>query len=104
MLNYADIARDKALQGKVRLSQHTQTERIEENVSADDIVHALQTGQVVEAYPKDPRGSSALIAGQDPQGRWIHVVCGSFDQEYLLVITVYLPQPTKWKDPFTRGR
>ena len=104
MSNYADIARDKAQQGKVRLSHHAQMERVEENISTDDIVDALNAGQEVEAYPQDPRGPSALIAGQDKQGRWIHVVCGNFNQEYLLVITVYVPQPPKWKDPFTRGR
>jgi len=31
------------------------------------------------------------------------VLCGNFDRENLLIITVYLPLPPKWKDPFTRG-
>ena len=73
-------------------------------LSTDDILNALAHGQEVEAYPDDPRGPSALIAGQDGQGRWMHVVCGNFEQDSLLVITVYLPQPPKWRDPFTRDR
>lgn len=104
MSNYADIVRNKTRQRKVRLSHHAQVERVKENISTDDIMEALSTGQEVEAYPNDPRGASALIAGQDKQGRWIHVVCGNFGQEYLLVITVYLPQPPKWQDPSARGR
>jgi hypothetical protein len=104
MSNYADLAREKADQGKVRLSHHAQKERLEENISTDDIITALKNGRELEPYPDDPRGSSALIAGQDEQGRWIHVVCGNFGQEYLLIITVYLPELPKWTDPFTRGK
>jgi len=104
MSNYADRAREKAEQGKVRLSHHVQKERLEENISTDDIIEALRSGQELEPYPDDPRGPSALITGRDAQGRWIHVVCGNFGQEYLLMIAVYLPQLPKWIDPFTRGK
>ncbi|OGF54589.1 MAG: hypothetical protein A2Z21_06875 [Candidatus Fraserbacteria bacterium RBG_16_55_9] len=104
MPNYADLARDKSQQGRIRLSHHAQVERVNENIRTDDIVEALRNGQAVETYPNDPRGPSTLIAGQDKQSRWIHVVCGNFDQEYMLVITVYIPQLPKWKDPFTRER
>ena len=104
MPDYATLAREKAQQEKVRLSHHAQQERLDENISTEDIVATLKNGREVEVYPDDPRGPSALIAGQDGRGRWIHAVCGNFDQECLLVITVYLPQPPKWVDPFTRGR
>jgi hypothetical protein len=104
MRDYAALAREKAQQEKVRLSHHAQQERLDDNISTEDLVVALKNGREVEAYPDDPRGPSALLAGQDSQGRWIHVVCGNFEQEYLLVITVYLPQSPKWKDSFTRGR
>lgn len=104
MNNYADLAKKKAEQGKVRLSHHAQKERLEENIATDDIIEALRSGQELEPYADDLRGPSALIAGRDAQGRWIHVVCGNFGQEYLLIITVYLPQPPKWIDPFTRGK
>ena len=103
MPDWADLAQDKARQGKVRLSHHAQVERLKESISTNDIVDALQDGQGVEAYPHDPRGSSALIAGQDKQVRWIHLVCGNLGQEYLLLVTVYIPQPPRWRDPFTRG-
>jgi hypothetical protein len=69
----------------------------------DDIKHAILHGRELEPYPNDPRGPSCLMVGQDRAGRWIHVVCGNFERENLLIITVYLPRPPKWTDPFTKG-
>lgn len=100
---FLDIARDKVRQDKFELSQHAQREAAAEQISVDDIKDAILAGQELEPYPNDPRGPSCLMIGQDRSGRWIHVLCGNFDRENLLIITVYLPQPPKWKDPFTRG-
>ncbi len=100
---FLDIARVKARKDKFELSEHAQQEAAAEQISVDDIAHAILTGQELEPYPNDPRGSSCLMVGQDESHRWIHVLCGNFDWENLLIITAYLPQPPKWKDPFTRG-
>ena len=96
-------ARVKVLGDKFDLSQHAQTEAAEEQISVDDIKHVILIGTELELYPHDPRGPSCLVVGQDPTGRWVHVVCGNFDRENLLIITVYLPQPPKWQDPWTRA-
>lgn len=100
---FLDIAKGKVKQDKFELSQHAQREAAAEQISVDDIKDAILTGQELEPYPNDPRGPSCLMVGQDQSGRWIHVLCGNFEKENLLIITVYLPQPPKWKDPFTRG-
>jgi len=100
---FMDIARAKVRQDEFEFSQHAQEEAAFEQISVDDIKHAILTGQELEPYSNDPRGPSCLMAGQDERGRWIHVLCGNFDRENLLIITVYLPQLPKWEDPFTRG-
>jgi len=100
---FLNFARVKIHQDKFDLSQHAQQEAAAEQISVDDIKQAILTGQELEPYPHDPRGSSSLMVGQDRSGRWIHVLCGNFDREILLIITVYLPQPPKWRDPHTRG-
>ena len=100
---FLPVARAKASQDLFELSQHAQKEAAEEQISVDDIKHTILIGQELEPYPHDPRGPSCLMVGQDSSGRWIHVVCGNFDREYLLVITVYLPRPPKWQDPWTRA-
>jgi len=93
----------KVRQDKFELSQHAQREAGAEMISVDDIKYAIFNGRELEPYPNDPRGPSCLIVGQDSSARWIHALCGNFDHENALIITVYVPQLPKWKDPFTRG-
>ena len=100
---FLEIARAKVGQDRFELSQHAQEEAALEQMGVDDIKHAILTGEELEPYSNDLRGPSCLMAGQDENGRWIHVLCGNFDRENLLIITVYLPQPPKWEDQFTRG-
>ena len=99
---FLDIARIKVSQDKFELSQHAQQEAANEQISVDDINYAILTGRELEPYPHDPRGPSCLMVGRAQSGRWVHVLCGNFDHENLLIITVYLPQPPKWQDPWTR--
>jgi hypothetical protein len=100
--SFLEIARDKVKAEKFYLSHHAQIERGEEKIRVDDIVAAILNGQELEAYPDDPRGASCLFVGQGLDLRWIHVLCGNFYGENLLIITVYLPILLKWIDPFTK--
>lgn len=59
-------------------------------------VHAvIFEGEVIEDYPEDVRGHSCLMLGSGLNGRPIHVVCAP-KNEYLAVITVYLPNERRW--------
>jgi len=100
--SYIVIAKEKATKGKFYLSHHAQIERGKEKIRIDDIVAAISNGQELEPYPDDPRGESCLIVGQGLDSRWIHVLCGNFNDSDLLIITVYIPKPPKWKNPFIR--
>jgi hypothetical protein len=65
-------------------------------------------GEIVEAYPEDPRGESCLVLGY-AGAKPIHAVLGwarirGEDEDILRIITVYIPQPPKWHDSRTRGR
>ncbi len=62
----------------------------------------LQSCQILEQYPEDPRGECSLVSGFSG-GRPVHVICGKTRQEKLFLITVYIPAEPKWKDPRTRG-
>ncbi|HJY81837.1 MAG TPA: DUF4258 domain-containing protein [Candidatus Binatia bacterium] len=93
-------------QGRYEFSFHAQQERLDEDLDVTEIEEALVQGEILEAYPDDPRGESCLIlgyAGTKP----IHVVMGWVrkgpSERILRVITVYIPQLPKWIDPRTRG-
>jgi hypothetical protein len=48
------------------------------------------------------RGESCLLAGFSDDGKPIHIVCGRMD-DWLVVVTVYIPTPPEFKTPFERG-
>jgi hypothetical protein len=61
----------------------------------------IEQGEVVEDYPTDARGHSCLLLGTGDGGRPLHVVCAPKD-EYLAVITAYLPDEDEWSNGFRR--
>jgi homoserine kinase len=73
-------------------------------VTTAEVRTVLQAGQVIEDYPEDARGHSCLILGYGDDNRPLHVVCSPKD-EFLAVITAYLPDPAEWSANFrTRKR
>jgi len=55
----------------------------------------LEKGEVIEDYPEDPRGHSCLILGKGSGGMPVHVLCSPKD-DYLAIITAYLPAEEEW--------
>lgn len=95
--------RNKVRQQKWHFSGHAEEERLDEQIEIGEIEQALIEGEILEAYPKDPRGPSALLLGYGKSARPIHIVIGEKNLDQLRVITVYIPAPPKWTDPKTRS-
>jgi hypothetical protein len=66
-------------------------------ISTGDVEAVIASGQIIEDYPDDARGHSALLLGQGAGGRFLHLVCSPKD-EYLAIITAYAPAPDEWSD------
>ena len=69
----------------------------------DELVQALDGGEILEDYPDDPRGASALVLGHTHDGRSLHIVCAFDPSGTLVVITVYEPEPPWWLNERTRS-
>jgi hypothetical protein len=67
----------------------------EELITPDEVRSAIFEGEIIEDYPEDARGHSCLMLGYGTEGRPIHVVCSPKD-EYLAIVTVYLPDERRW--------
>ncbi len=67
-----------------------QMSRPERLISAAEVRQVVDTGEVIEDYPEDPRGHSCLLLGEGTNHRLLHVVCAP-KAEYLAIITAYLP-------------
>lgn len=76
--------------------------RKNDNLTVAEVEDALLSGRILEHYPDTGRGESCLVAGFTEGGKPIHIVCGRRG-EWLVVITVYIPVPPKFKSPYERG-
>jgi hypothetical protein len=75
--------------------------RFDPMISAHEVKQVILNGEVIEDYPEDVRGHSCLIFGYGSNQRPIHVVCSPKD-EYLAIITAYLPEPDLWAQDFRK--
>ncbi len=80
-----------------------QMSRPDRMISVAEIRSVIKNGELVEDYPEDVRGHSCLILGRGEYNRPIHVVCSPKD-EYLAVITAYIPSELEWEDNFKKRK
>ena len=80
-----------------------QMARPDRMIATAEVRAVIEQGDLVEDYPDDSRGHSCLMLGFGEGGRPIHVVCAPKD-EYLAIITAYLPDPHEWAEGFRRRR
>jgi len=68
-----DEIRQRISEGTYEFSIHAQQERLEDDLNVTEIETAILIGEIIEAYPQDPRGPSCLVAGYSGT-RAVHVV------------------------------
>jgi hypothetical protein len=83
-------------------SKHGDQERQKDNLTVTEVRESLLNGRILEQYPDTGRGESCLVVGFSDGGKPVHIVCGE-RKEKLVVITVYIPSPPKFKNPYERG-
>lgn len=85
-------------------SQHAAVEADADGLLRAEVETAVKAnGRVIEDYPDDPRGASALLLANLENGDPIHVVLG-FRQVPTVVITVYRPDPAEWDETFSQRK
>ena len=80
-----------------------QMSRPERMITPQEVERVVMTGELVEDYPHDNRGHSCLLLGFGGSERTLHVVC-SPKEDYLAVITAYLPNADQWSPDYRRRR
>ena len=83
-------------------SRHGDQERQNDNLTITEVEEALLSGRILEQYEDIRQGDSCLVVGFTNEGKPIHVVCGKRETQ-LVIITVYIPSPPKFKNPYERG-
>ena len=75
----------------------------ERMISAWEVRKVVTEGEIIEEYPEDVRGHSCLVKGYGNKGRPVHVVC-SPKEDYLAIITAYLPDSLLWEKDMKKRR
>lgn len=97
-----DAIRIAVRAGRWRLSTHARLNAVARHIVESELLAALGDGEIIEDYPADPRGASALVLCTEPGGRSLHAVCTIDPGGTLLIITTYEPQAPWWTDARTR--
>jgi hypothetical protein len=103
-LNYIELIRQSA-EKKIIYTLHALNEMLEETemISKDEVRDVIFNGEIIENYPEDKRGHSCLIFWISKKKRPVHVVCAP-KEEYLAIITTYIPSLEKWEEDFKARR
>ena len=85
----------------VEFSNHCQKRMLERNISAEDIIYCIKSGEIIEEYPLDNECgdkslASCLVLGyRIIDNKAIHIVVG-FNGTRLLIISACYPDEKKW--------
>ena len=96
-----DQIKEKVRDNQYMYSYHAEIERKADQLTFAQIETALLNSRILEQYADTGRGESCLVVGFAEEIP-IHAVCG-WRGEKIVLITVYVPRPPKFVDPWTRG-
>lgn len=92
---------------QLRVSEHALREAHKEGLRAQEVIHAIFHGRMVERYPERQR---MLVVGPpwppvecDEFQVPIHVVCDYSDGDEIVAVTVYIPNRPRWLNDLVRG-
>ena len=86
-------------EGAVIWTNHAAERMTERDISKEEVLNAISSGESIENYPNDYPFPSVLLHWKD-----IHVVCG-LGRGVIAVVTAYRPSLDKWEpDMRTRRR
>ena len=74
---------------RYRISSHANDEMANDLLMAADIENVILTGEIVQRFTRDPRGTRYEVLGDTVDYRRAYVVCRFLLSGVLLIITAY---------------
>lgn len=85
--------------GWVRITDHADEESNDDSLTFGEIYFSIMHGEIIEDYPNDRPYPSCLILGSNFSGEPIHSVWAyNSKSQWVVLITVYRPDPARWID------
>ncbi len=74
-------------------------------IRVNEVLEALDIGEIIEEYPDDQPYPSCLIFGHTQTARPLHIVCAPvLSEQRLIIITLYQPDPARWEADLKRRK
>jgi Domain of unknown function (DUF4258) len=91
--------------GRYRVTLHAEQERDADQITIDEIEQAYSSAssEIIEDYPDDPRGHSALVLSFTESQEPLHAVW-SIHENAAILITIYRPDSKLWTNWRKRKR
>jgi len=90
---------------RIRITDHADEEAQNDHISFEEIFFSVLQGEITEEYPTDKPYPSCLIYGDSFSGEPIHSVWAyNPETDWAVLVTVYRPDPQRWKDWRTRRK
>ena len=84
-----------------RLTEHATIQRVERNITVEDIKRALLNEEIIEKNPKNKPYPSCLVLGWLRSGDPLHIKCSMGTKEpKLRIVTVYEPSDEEWESDY----
>jgi len=91
--------------GRVRITDHADEEAQNDRLSYEEIFFSVFTGEIIEDYPDDKPYPSCLVSGRTFKNEPVHSVWAYNEEtQWAVLITVYRPDPVRWKNWRERRR
>ena len=79
-------------EGRYEYSLHAVDQSILRHITRQEILEAIENGQIIENYPEDKFGPSCLVYGRTDLERPLHIQCSYPTRPKIKIITVYEPK------------
>ena len=79
--------------GAFFVTDHAILEGFKEGITVADMIRILETGKIIERYPKRHR---CLVFGHRADGIPLHVVIDFREKSSVDIVTTYVPQRQQW--------
>lgn len=97
-----DTLKLKVAAGEYEVTNHVIERSTIRGISRQEILDAIQNGELLEDYPDDKYWPSCLLLGRSSRGVILHIVCSYPIRPLVKIITAYEPDPQEWIDGRTR--
>ena len=87
---------DQIAKGSYHLSRHAFVRAVERNISAQEMREAGAAAELIEDYPLDKYGPTALLLGFTALVRPLHFQISLLEGPMVNIITLYEPSREEW--------